>query len=271
MPKSRTLLVTGATSGVGAAIATHQLRSGASVVATGRSERRLDALAAQAARDGSESRLHIVQADLTRDDDLEALVDAVSNVSGGVVHAVVLAAFGHIGEDEGKAIVDVSSEELNTFIADSILLNFRVARAFLPALKASDGRLLGIVADWGFPQHNVLTSGVSGDATIGSEVFVAAKYALTGFLASIERMNGVTACGLFPGVIASADGECDAGEPRFLTIDASDEQIADAGYEVPDAAIPLSDIAIAVDFMLSTRATARSVLLKPSRHDYDGL
>jgi NAD(P)-dependent dehydrogenase (short-subunit alcohol dehydrogenase family) len=271
MSTSQVIVVTGATSGVGTAIVTDQLSRGVTVIATGRSERRLAALRELAESQGSASRLTIVQADLCNTEELDQLVEQVGTVAGDGIDAVVLVGFGHIGEDEGKALTDVTPEELSNFVTGSVTLNLCTTRAFVPLLKAGDGRVVAIVADWGLPQHNIVTSGESGDGQIGSEAFVAAKYAMTGMLTSLERQSGVTASGIYPGVIASWRGEDSEGEPEYLAIDSSEAEIGEAGYNVPHDAIPLADVAGAVEFALSSSATVRTLVLKPRRHDYIGL
>jgi len=271
MATGQVIVVTGATSGVGAAIVTDQLSRGGTVIATGRSEKRLGDLSRLTESEGSTSRLKTVQADLCNVEEIDNLVELAGATAKNGLDALVLAGFGHIGEDEGKALSDVTPEELSDFVTGSVTLNLCVTRAFVPLLKVGDGQVVAIVADWGLPQHNVITSGESGDDQIGSEAFVAAKYAMTGMLTSLERQSGVTASGIYPGVIASWCGENPEGEPEYLTLNSSEEEIGAAGYNVPHDAIPLSDIAGAVGYVLSSSATVRTLVLKPRRHDYIGL
>jgi NAD(P)-dependent dehydrogenase (short-subunit alcohol dehydrogenase family) len=128
-----------------------------------------------------------------------------------------------------------------------------------------------LIADWGLPQHNILLTGPSGEGPIGSEAYIAAKYAITGLASSLELQGGVLTSAIYPGVVASWAGEGGDGEPAFLTLDSSHDEITAAGYDVPEDAIPLSDISASVAFVLSTKATVRTLVLKPRRTTYVGL
>jgi NAD(P)-dependent dehydrogenase (short-subunit alcohol dehydrogenase family) len=71
-------LVTGASSGLGKAIAQHLVRAGASVVLTGRSADRLTEAAERLIREGADSRrILTVPADLTVEDDRRRLFELI--------------------------------------------------------------------------------------------------------------------------------------------------------------------------------------------------
>ena len=79
--KSKTILVTGASSGIGRAIAITCSRMGASVYITARSKERLEETLAL--MDGEDN--HAIGADLTNEDDLTVLVDSLPQLDG-IVH-----------------------------------------------------------------------------------------------------------------------------------------------------------------------------------------
>lgn len=86
-------LVTGASSGLGRALAARLARSGARVVVTGRSADRLDALVQQLESDGiATGRVVPFAADLTRDDDRSRLLDTVGELYDGALDVVVQSA-----------------------------------------------------------------------------------------------------------------------------------------------------------------------------------
>jgi NAD(P)-dependent dehydrogenase (short-subunit alcohol dehydrogenase family) len=182
----------------------------------------------------------------------------------------VHAAFGHIGEDEGVSIEETTEAELVQFVQDSVTAAFLTVRTVLPALKAGTGRAVFIVADWGLPQHNLLLSGEIDGEAVGSQAFVAAKYAIAGLANSLELQSGIGVTGLYPGAVASLSGTDSSGKPVFLTLDSSEEDIRAAGYDDPDAVIPLVDIVDCVDLAIASRSVIRTIGLKPRNPAYIG-
>jgi NAD(P)-dependent dehydrogenase (short-subunit alcohol dehydrogenase family) len=271
MPQDRNVIVTGATSGVGGAIVTSQLRSGANVVATGRRTSRLDELARTARDDGTSARLLTVAADLTSDQDLESLVGHASQFFTGSITAVVHSAFGHVGENSGESLIDVPTYRIRKFVDDSVLAAMLTVKAFGHKLRDTAGRFVFIIADWGLPQHNILLMGPTDDGVIGSEAYTSGKYAIAGLASSLELQGKVSVSAIYPGVVASWAGEDVNGGSTFLSLDSSREEMAEAGYAPPDDSISLADVASAVEFSISSSSTIRTLVLKPRRPDYVGL
>ncbi|WP_407342288.1 SDR family NAD(P)-dependent oxidoreductase [Pengzhenrongella phosphoraccumulans] len=147
-------VVTGASSGIGAAT-TRQLRAlGWDVVAVAR---RADRLAALAAETGAVA----LVADVTDDDDVARLATTVT--AQGPVHAVVNVAGGAVG---ASSVETASIDDWRAMFEVNVLGTLRVTRALLPALRAS-GR--GDVV--------VLTSTAAHDTYPGGGGYVAAKHA----------------------------------------------------------------------------------------------
>lgn len=267
------IIVTGATSGVGGAVVLRELAAGNRVLATGRNASRLDALARKADARGQRDQLDLLAADLCSDQDLVKLVNRTENLFNSGPDGLVHTAFGHIGEDEGKTLEDLHVDEIRDFISSSVTASILLVKAFLPMLRRiRNGRMVFVVADWGFPQHNVLLSGKTEDGAVGSATFVSAKYAIHGLASSIERESGIAVSAIYPGVVASSAGEDDEGVVQFFDIDDSDDVVQSrGGYNSPIDAIPLSDLAESVHFVLNTRATAKAILLKPRDPGYIGL
>ena len=124
---SRRVLVTGASSGIGAATVRRLVADGWSVVA---SARRADRLAALAAETGCEA----VAADITAEADVTALVAACE--AGGGLDAVVNNAGGALGLDPVEA---GSVDDWRWMYELNVLGTLRVTQAVLPLLRAHGG------------------------------------------------------------------------------------------------------------------------------------
>ena len=93
------ILVTGASSGIGRAIAELAARRGARVVLAARSQPTLDAIAASLARDGAD--VVAVRADVTRDEDRRHILDVAIERFGGLdilVNNAGVLATGHFAD-----------------------------------------------------------------------------------------------------------------------------------------------------------------------------
>jgi NAD(P)-dependent dehydrogenase (short-subunit alcohol dehydrogenase family) len=255
---------------VGRAISVALARAGFDVVLVSLSEALLKETAKRVKKEGAA--VHVFPTDIADPKQIEHLGKAIRETCGEV-HLLVNCAFGHIGEDQGKSLLDVEAQDLVAFAQTSIVGTWLVTRELAPLLQASRGRAIFIVADWGFPQHNVFLS-TTGDATtrLGSEAYASAKHAITGLASSLERMLGISTTGIYPGIIASMKSSDSAdGEPSYFDIDDGIEEI-DAEEAYADGwAIPLRDVANSVLFAATTTCTVKAILLKPSTPGYDGL
>ena len=129
------VLITGASSGIGAALAREFSRHGANVVLLARRLDRLTALAAEL--DPGGRRALALAADVTVDGDLERAVAQARAKLGGLDVVVANAGFGVVGPVESLTVDDYRRQfETNVY---GVL---RTVHATLPALKASRGRLV---------------------------------------------------------------------------------------------------------------------------------
>jgi NAD(P)-dependent dehydrogenase (short-subunit alcohol dehydrogenase family) len=156
----RVVVVTGASSGIGRAIALRCAREGARVVASGRREEALRALAAEAP-DGA---VHVHAADLAAPGAPEAAIAAAVSGLGrldGVVHA---AGTVRRGED----LRATGDEELRAFLDENLGVTLRIARAALAAMTAAGGGSLVLVGSQlahigapGYPSYTAAKGGVT--------------------------------------------------------------------------------------------------------------
>lgn len=154
MPRPRRALVTGASTGIGAATVRRLRAERWDVVATAR---RTDRLAALAAETGCTYH----PADLTDEDDVAALVAFVR--AGGVLHSLVNNAGGALGADP---VATGSVEDWRTMYERNVLATLRLTQELLPDLRDSGG---GDVL--------LLTSTAALDTYPGGGGYVAAKHA----------------------------------------------------------------------------------------------
>ncbi len=146
----RVVLITGASSGIGAALAREFARQGADLVLAARRLPLLQDLAVELRAAGR--RAITVACDVTQDGALEQTVAEALRVFGRVDVAVANAGFGVVGPMERLALDDYRRQfETNVF---GVL---RTAAAALPALRASRGTLVII----GSVSGHVPTAGVS--------------------------------------------------------------------------------------------------------------
>ena len=150
---ARRALITGASTGIGAATVRLLRSHGWEVVATARRVERLEALAA-------ETGCTWVAADLQEPGDVERLASEV--LAGGAVDAVVNNAGGALGVDP---VAEGSVQEWATMYERNALAALRVSQAFLPGLRERGGDLV------------FLTSTAAHDTYPGGGGYVAAKHA----------------------------------------------------------------------------------------------
>ncbi|MBV9246248.1 MAG: 3-oxoacyl-[acyl-carrier-protein] reductase [Methylobacteriaceae bacterium] len=181
----RTALVTGATGGLGGAIARALHRQGAAVALSGT---RSEALAALAGELGE--RAHIAACNLVDPAAAEALVPAVEAAMGTLDILV-----NNAGITRDGLFVRMKDEDWNAVLAVDLTAGFRLARAALRGMmKRRFGRIIGITS----------VVGVTGNAGQGN--YAAAKagmIAMSKSLAAEVASRGITVNCIAPGFIES--------------------------------------------------------------------
>lgn len=133
--RGRTALVTGASSGIGAAIAEALGRSGADLLLTGRDAARLQAAAARAGVGAS--RVGIAPAELSEDDQLLGLVARAAAAFERLDLLVHAAGALHYG-----AAASTSVAELDRQLRVNLRAPFLLTQRLLPLLRAASGRIV---------------------------------------------------------------------------------------------------------------------------------
>jgi NAD(P)-dependent dehydrogenase (short-subunit alcohol dehydrogenase family) len=222
--QGRTVLLVGATGGVGEGVTRSLLAHGARVVAIGRDERRL-AEFAQRIGDPVAGELVLHRIDVTRADSA-----AVTRELGGVFGMVdgVVISIGDPGGRTHGTVVDVPDAQWAEMVETNQTAGFRALRALVP-LVAPDGAvvdLLGLSSELPFPGNPLMAAT---NAALRSLVqTLAVQLAPTG-----PRLHG-----LVLGVVRTrARQAVGVDDPRWLT----GEQVGEAAAALLTGAAPGSD------------------------------
>ncbi|MCS7089950.1 MAG: SDR family oxidoreductase [Verrucomicrobiota bacterium] len=185
---SRCAVVTGASSGVGRAVALALATRHWRVALVGRNRKGLEETVAQAGPHATRFRIEIC--DIQDAAAVARMADSVLR-DWNEVDLLVNAAGTNVPE---RALSVLSLEDYRTILATNLDGAFHCVRAFLPAMRRQRrGTIVNIVSDAG-----KLASAKAGAA------YVASKFGLAGLTQSInveERANGIRACAIFPGDI----------------------------------------------------------------------
>jgi len=122
------VLVTGASQGIGKALAELAARRGAKVIATARSVELLNELSEAVKKDGHT--LVVVQADVTKPSDRQKMVDAAMQHFGGLDVLINNAGIGATGH-----LADAGPEVLRNIMETNFFGTTETTRLFLPVLK----------------------------------------------------------------------------------------------------------------------------------------
>ncbi|HWF50854.1 MAG TPA: SDR family oxidoreductase [Solirubrobacteraceae bacterium] len=163
-------LITGASTGIGAATARVAARDGYRLVLAARSEDRIDALAEEL---GGPERALAVRCDVTEWDHQQAMVAAALDRFGRLDVAFANAGFG-----ASRGFLEESPEHWRSMVLTNVYGAALTIRATIPALKESRGHLL-------------LTGSVAGRRALPGSLYSATKWAVTAMGESArQELNG---------------------------------------------------------------------------------
>lgn len=219
-------LVTGATGGIGGAIAKALHASGAYVGISGRNEGKLKELAAELG-----GRTSVLPADLSKPEAIDALVKAAEEAMGQIDILV-----NNAGLTRDNLSMRMKDEEWQEVIDVNLTATFRLARAVQRGMmKRRDGRIINIAS----------IVGVTGNP--GQCNYAASKAGMIGWSKAMAQeiaSRGVTVNCIAPGFIATA-----------MTDALNDEQKVRISANIPAGRMgSAEDIAAASVYLASTEA-----------------
>jgi NADP-dependent 3-hydroxy acid dehydrogenase YdfG len=162
----RVFLITGASTGIGAATARHASQAGYRLVLAARSLDKLEALADEL---GGEERALAVRCDVTEFDDQQAMVAAALERFGRLDVAFANAGFG-----ASRGFLSDTPEHWRAMVLTNVLGAAYTVRATLPAIRESVG-------------HILLTGSVAGRRAIVGSLYSATKWAISGMGESLRQ------------------------------------------------------------------------------------
>ena len=176
-------LVTGASSGIGRAVALALHGAGAHVIAIARDGPRLRALSEDAG--GDRGRLEPVACDLTIDDDVRALALRIAQ-GGGALDILVHSA----GTIDFGVVEDAPIGQLDLLVRTNLRAPYTLTQALLPLLRRSRGHVI------------FLNSSAGIRSSAGAAAYGATKHALRGLADALRdevNASGVRVTSLYPG------------------------------------------------------------------------
>jgi NAD(P)-dependent dehydrogenase (short-subunit alcohol dehydrogenase family) len=184
----RVAVVTGASRGLGRAMAVELGAAGARLALVGRDRGKLDETAAEAAKAGAETAVFL--ADVTDEAQVRALEQGVRERFG---HVDILV--NNAGMNIRKPLVEYTLDEWNTVLDTNLTSVFLVCRSFIPMMK---GRGYGRIIN--------LASMMSHVSLPGRTAYSASKAAMLGVTRALAQEladEGITVVAISPGPFAT--------------------------------------------------------------------
>ena len=223
-----TVVVTGASSGIGRETAIAFAKAGASLVLAARREDRLRAIAEEIERHGR--RALPVPTDVTRVEDVALLVAATRDAFGGCDVLV-----NNAGIPGGGRFLDARPERIDQVVRTNLLAVLAVTKAFLPSMVAAGHG------------HVVNVGSIAGLVAVpGAAVYSATKHAVLAFSEALDgevASSGVRVTSVNPGLVRT-EGFPQEGVPGPLLVET--ERVAATIVRVvrkgtaPSVAVPRS-------------------------------
>ena len=226
--KGKSALVTGASGGIGSAVARALHNQGAELIINGTRSTELEKLAAELG-----NKVHVLQGDLSDTNSIGCLAEEAEKISDNGIDILV----NNAGITRDNLLVRLSDKDLMDVINLNLIAGFHLTRKIIRGMmKRKWGRVIGISS----------VVGITGNA--GQTNYAAAKAGMIGFskaLALEVASRGITVNNIAPGFIKTP-----------MTEDLSEEQITRLQASVPIGRLgEAEDVAAAVVYLASSEAS----------------
>ena len=226
--KGKTALVTGASGGIGSAVARALHNQGAELIINGTRSSELEKLAAELG-----NKVHVLQGDLADTNSIGCLAEEAEKISDNGIDILV----NNAGITRDNLLVRLSDQDLMDVINLNLIAGFHLTRKIIRGMmKRKWGRVIGISS----------VVGITGNA--GQTNYAAAKAGMIGFskaLALEVASRGITVNNIAPGFIKTP-----------MTKDLSEEQVTRLQASVPIGRLgEAEDVAAAVVYLASSEAS----------------
>lgn len=181
--KGKNILITGASSGIGAATARLLAQQGATLHVQGRNQNRLDSLVKSIRSNGGKIKSYTLE--LTNDTDLKALAESLESVDI-VIHSAGVVSLGNV-EDAAIEAFDLQYQV-------NLRTPFLLTQLLLPKLKQSSGQIVFV------------NSGAGLKANAQWSQYAATKHGLKALADSLReelKQDGVRIISIYPGRTAT--------------------------------------------------------------------
>ena len=194
-------LITGASTGIGAATARAAASAGYRLVLAARSEDRLRALADEL---GGPERAVVARCDVSEWEDSEAMVGGALDAFGRIDVVFANAGFG-----AKRGWLEETPEHWRSMVLTNVLGAAYTVRAALPAVREARG-------------HILLTSSVAGRRALPGSLYSCTKHAVTAMAEALRQElngSGVRVTSIEPGMVDTPFFERGAGEGALTAED----------------------------------------------------
>ena len=182
---NKTIIISGASRGIGRATALLLAQHGANVVATARNDAELTTLETE-----GNGKIAVVAGDVASETDMAAVVQLALDRFGGIDMVINNAGVGVF-----KNVDEISLDEWNATMATNVTGTFVLTKAALPHLKAKGSGHIVVVA-----------SDVAKRTFAGGSLYTASKYAQEAFMGALRkevRPFGIKVTGVYSGLVDS--------------------------------------------------------------------
>lgn len=188
--ENKTVIISGASRGIGRATALKLAEHGANVVITARNADELNQLVKEATEGHVRGKIVAVPGDVSNEADMEAVVKTTLDQFNRIDVVINNAGFGIF-----KNVDEISVNEWDDVMATNVKGTFILTKAALPKLKAQHSGHIVVVA-----------SDVAKRTFAGGSLYTASKYAQEAFMGALRkevRPFGIKVTGVYSGLVDS--------------------------------------------------------------------